>query len=375
MKKNIVSKLLFVVLGTSLLASCSSNTTETTTDEATTDTAVEEPATDVAEETEPEETEPEVVEEPTVEAIDARQVYVSPEWVNSLMAGEQEESDDYVILEVSWGEEADSATYSTGHITGSYHLNTDDIEEPELWNIRTPEEIEAVLLEYGISKDTTVVVYGANGTDAADDRFAFTAIWAGVENVKSIDGGLDAWVGAGYEVETTSNTPTAIESFGATVPAHPEYLTTMTDALDKVVADPNFKLVSVRSQAEFLGETSGYGYINKAGEPMGAIWGHDTDDGSYNNADGTMVDISVLEGYLAESSASLDNELAFYCGTGWRATMPFLLAYQEGYDNVSLYDGGWFEWQMTDSNPVQLGDPTSADVVYTTVGELVEITN
>ncbi|MCI9198684.1 MAG: sulfurtransferase, partial [Lachnospiraceae bacterium] len=34
---------------------------------------------------------------------------------------------------------------------------------------------------------------------------------------------------------------------------------------------------------------SGYGYIDRAGEPQGAIWGHDTDDGSYNNEDGTTV--------------------------------------------------------------------------------------
>ena len=35
----------------------------------------------------------------------------------------------------------------------------------------------------------------------------------------------------------------------------------------------NFKLVSIRSEAEWLGETSGYSYIDRAGEPEGAIWG------------------------------------------------------------------------------------------------------
>ena len=49
--------------------------------------------------------------------------------------------------------------------------------------------------------------------------------------------------------------------------------------------------------------------------------------------------------------------------------MPFLLAYEEGYRNISLYDGGWFVWQMNDDLPVQVGDP-AGDLVYTTVGEL-----
>jgi thiosulfate/3-mercaptopyruvate sulfurtransferase len=31
--------------------------------------------------------------------------------------------------------------------------------------------------------------------------------------------------------------------------------------------------------------------------------------------------------------------------------------YQNGWDNIKLYDGGWYVWQMDENNPVQLGDP------------------
>ena len=57
-------------------------------------------------------------------------------------------------------------------------------------------------------------------------------------------------------------------------------------------------------------------------------------------------------------------------GTGWRATVPFLVLYENGYDNISVYDGGWYEWLMHDDYPVQVGDPASDDCVHTTVGEL-----
>lgn len=298
-------------------------------------------------------------------------VYVSPDWVRSVIDGNQDESGDYVVLECSWGEEADSAAYTDGHIQGAYHMNTDYIESEEYWNIRTPQEIEKLMADYGITKDTTVICYGANGKDAADDRVAFTMLWAGVENVKALDGGLEAWTNAGYDLEKESNKPVAMkEGFGTTVPAHPEYILSIDAVKTKLESDSNFKLISIRSKAEFTGETSGYSYIDKAGEPKGAIWGHDTDDGSYLKKDGTTVGTDVLESYLKESGASLNNELAFYCGTGWRATIPFLICYENGYKNAALYDGGWYQWQMDDSLPVQLGDPASGNVSYTTVGEL-----
>lgn len=306
----------------------------------------------------------------SAEPVDQRKVYVSPEWVKSVIDGGQEESEDYVILECAWGEEEDDPAYGEGHIQGAFHMNTDSVESEEYWNIRTPEEIEALLLEYGITKDTTVICYGADGVVSADDRIAFALLWAGVENVKCLDGGLAAWTEAGYGTETGSCKPEAAEAFGTEVPAHPEYILSIDQVKEKLAEDENFRLVSIRSEAEFLGETSGYGYIDRAGEPKGAIWGHDTDDGSYCREDGSTVGIDVLEGYLAESGASMENELSFYCGTGWRAAIPFLICYENGYDNVTMYDGGWYQWQMDDSNPVQVGDPKSGDCVYTTVGEL-----
>ncbi len=305
------------------------------------------------------------------EAADQKTVFVTPEWVKSVIDGEQKESENYVILECAWGEAADDPAYQEGHIKGAFHMNTDSVEEEEYWNIRTPEEIEALAAQYGITKDTTVICYGDSGKNSADDRVAFVFLWAGVENVKCLDGGFEAWTKAGYETETGVNEPTATEeAFGVTVPAHPEYVLSIDEVRTKLESDDNFKLVSIRSEAEFTGETSGYGYIDRAGEPEGAIWGHDTDDGSYNNADGTTVNADTLEGYLAESDASMDNELSFYCGTGWRACIPFLICYEEGYTNVSLYDGGWFQWQMDSALPVQVGDPDSEDCVHTTVGEL-----
>ena len=84
--------------------------------------------------------------------VEKKKVYVSPDWVQSVLDGNQEESEDYMVLECAWGTVQDAAAYKEGHIKGAYHMNTDDIESEEYWNIRTPEEIKDLMAEYGITK-------------------------------------------------------------------------------------------------------------------------------------------------------------------------------------------------------------------------------
>ena len=204
-------------------------------------------------------------------------------------------------------------------------------------------------------------------------RAAYGYIWAGVEDVKILNGGLAAWTAAGYELETEPHVGQAVEAFGTTVPAHPEYWISIEDAKKKVETDDNFKLVSIRSEAEWLGETSGYSYMDKAGEPKGAVWGKGAktayDVADFTNEDGTVKNLNGLKKVWEDCDFTLENDLAFYCGTGWRATVPFLVLYGEGYDNIAVYDGGWYEWLMHDDYPVQVGDP-SGECEFTTVGEL-----
>lgn len=299
-----------------------------------------------------------------------RQVYVSASWVKDAIEGKMKDLGKVVLLQVGWGNEQQDASY-VEHIPGAVHLNTDDIEESENWNYRSPEELGSLMKKYGITKDTTVIVYGNKGEDSADDRAALALLYAGVENVKALDGGLAKWQEAGYPMEKTPNAPAATEEeFGTTIPAHPEWIVTMDDVLQKVEKDLTFKLISIRSYDEFVGKTSGYTYIDRAGEPKGAIWGHDTDDGSYLKEDGTTVGSDVLLSYIQPYGAALKDQLVFYCGTGWRAAIPFLICYQEGMDNMRLYDAGWFVYQKEPENIAQIGDPLKGDVKFVSIKEL-----
>ena len=121
-----------------------------------------------------------------------------------------------------------------------------------------------------------MVLYGADVSGTARQAFAY--LWAGVEDVKIINGGIDAWTEAGYDTETDVNEGEAADDFGVEAPAHPEYRLDIADAKAKLESgDENFKLVSIRSEEEWLGETSGYNYIDRAGEPEGAVWGKGSD--------------------------------------------------------------------------------------------------
>lgn len=293
----------------------------------------------------------------TVEAMAKTKVFVSADWVKSVIDGKQPESKDYKILEASWGPSSEAKDYKAAHIPGAVHINTDEIEEPDYWNIRTGEEIKKVMASYGITKDTTVIIYGG---DSGATRVAFVCLWAGVENVKVVDGGLSSWTKAGYATNKDIENPVATtKDFGVAIPAHPEYLLSMPkDVTAEMEKNNKFRLVSIRSIDEFQGKVSGYDYIKRAGEPQGAVWGHDESD--YRNADGTFISFDKAVAMWKEQGVTKDNEIAFYCGTGWRATIPFLMTYENGWKNVKLYDGGWFAWQMDEKNPIQAITPEEA---------------
>ena len=97
MKRRIYSILASAALTLLALTACSSgvNNTETSTEAQSTvaQSSVAENTKVAAENT---------TNAVVVESVAKNKVYVSPQWVESLINGEQEESMDYVILECSW---------------------------------------------------------------------------------------------------------------------------------------------------------------------------------------------------------------------------------------------------------------------------------
>jgi thiosulfate/3-mercaptopyruvate sulfurtransferase len=172
-------------------------------------------------------------------------------------------------------------------------------------------------------------------------------MYAGVEDVRLLDGGFEAWIAAGYEVETTQQQPTTVTSFGAQIPTHPEYLIDREEVQD-LLTDPGSVLVSIRSWEEFAGKTSGYHYITAEGRIPGAVWGLGGEDTfsayPYRNIDHSMRSYHETKSNWKVLGITPEKRVAFYCGTGWRASEAFFNAFLMGWKHFAVFDGGWLEW-------------------------------
>lgn len=287
------------------------------------------------------------------------QQLVTPAWLAGLIAGEPmvaAPSADWRLFEIGFGS---SALFLLDHIPGAGYIDTNQLEQQPLWNKVSDRALLQLLLDNGIRHDTTVVLYGRNTLAAA--RAAHLMLYAGVTDVRILDGGFVAWEGAGFPVARglALHHP-AVSDFGADFPTRPEYLIDMHQAR-KLSQQPDGVLVSIRTWNEFIGKTSGYSYIEAKGDIPGARWGragYDNDVNSmsaFHNADGTMKPPDEICGFWMEDGIQSGQQTAFYCGTGWRASLAFFYAWLMNWERISVYDGGWCEWSRDPGNPVVCG--------------------
>jgi thiosulfate/3-mercaptopyruvate sulfurtransferase len=104
---------------------------------------------------------------------------------------------EWKVFEVDWGS---PKAYLLSHIPGAGYIDTNRLEGEPLWNKVSDEALKALLLENGIRHDTTVILYGRNTMAAA--RAAHLMMYAGVEDVRLLDGGLEAWFVQHLRTET-----------------------------------------------------------------------------------------------------------------------------------------------------------------------------
>lgn len=267
-----------------------------------------------------------------------------------------ENSKQIKVVEASWGEESEA--YSKGHVPTSVHINTDTIEPPPQWMLASDEELKQFALDYGFTKDDTVIVTGPDVM--ASNRVAVVLRYIGVSDVRVLNGGNDAWVRAGYELETKSNKPVAGTDFGATIPANPDLIDTMAELKEKL-NDENFILVDNRSWDEYIGKISGYSYHDKKGRIPGAVYGYAGTSATtledYRNIDNTMRNQDEILDLWKKQNIDTNKHLSFMCGSGWRAAEVLTYANVIGLMDTSLYSDGWIGWSNDTSNPVETGEP------------------
>ncbi|WP_340820255.1 rhodanese-like domain-containing protein [Methanolobus sp. WCC4] len=296
---------------------------------------------------------------------------VSADWLNQLISTGNAPEYDNDRFVVCHGHYRNPSDYEEGHIPGAISIDTNSLESTETWNRRSPEEIKETLENAGISSDTTVVLYGRFSFPNNDDPFpgssaghlgsiraAFIMLYAGVKDVRILNGGLQSWLDSGYAITKEPVSKDRV-SFGVDIPQKPEIAVDLEEAKD-ILASPDKNLVCVRSWREYIGEVSGYNYIEKKGRIPGAVFDDCGSDAyhmeNYRNLDHTMREYHEVAESWEKIGITSDKRNAFYCGTGWRGSEAFFNAWLMGWDKAAVYDGGWFEWSNNDL-PFETGVP------------------
>lgn len=298
---------------------------------------------------------------------------VPASWVKKLISGEKPlfyNNNHFLVIHAHY---RNREAYLSGHIPGAIDMDTLALEDPETWNRREPHELKKTLEKHGVTADTTVILYGKHMFPNNDDPFpgsaagdigaircAFIMMYAGVKDVRVLNGSFQSWLDEGFEVSTTDVIKSPAEDFGVQIPANPRLIVDTPEAKEMLASDTS-ELVCVRSKDEYLGKVSGYNYISKIGRIPGAIFADCGSDAyhmeNYRNIDHTTREYHEVAEIWKNNGITPDKHLAFYCGTGWRGSEAWFNAWLMGWPQISVYDGGWFEWSNDPDNPCETGLP------------------
>jgi thiosulfate/3-mercaptopyruvate sulfurtransferase len=204
---------------------------------------------------------------------------------------------------------------------------------------------QELLGEHGIQRTDNIVLYDSVERDGgATASYIFWVLdLLGHQNVRILDGGIDAWKRAGLE---TSDKPAQREPVLYQAP--PEQLQPTIeirgDKLQPRLGDRYFQLLDVRSRDEYLGEAPNADWQGRALK-LGHIPGAYNIDYKRNWVD---AERKLVKPYaeLQRMYAGLDPNRAVvaYCHSGRRSSHTYFVLRLMGFSDVRLYDYSWNEW-------------------------------
>jgi len=279
------------------------------------------------------------------------QEYANPQaLVSTTWLAENLSNPNVVVVE----SDEDLLLYATGHIPGAVKIDWHtDLNHAVLRDYLNGEDFSALLSRGGISRDTTVILYGDN-----KNWWAAYALWVfklfGHPDVRLLDGGRELWIAEGRELTTET-----------TVSVKTDYpVIERDDSLyrayrDDVLAHLGKPLIDVRSPAEYTGERTHMPNYPEEGALRG---GHIPGAASIPwskaaNDDATFRPFAQLkELYIDNEKFDPSKELIAYCRIGERSSHTwFVLKYLLGFENVKNYDGSWTEWGSLVGVPIVKG--------------------
>ena len=258
------------------------------------------------------------------------EAFVTPEGLQQLMDSDQ----DVVVIGALNPVRADRPVQGSFTMwRPDYSAASDVYEFGGMRN--TQEEMEQVLSEFGATPESTIVVYAANAHhDAA--RVYWQIKMLGHEDVRYLDGGLNAWAGAGLP---TGNANPTVEATEYKAPAANKTKLATYDMVVNAITDPEWVILDTRALEEHNGEVTLSGAYGPGTIPESVFieW---TDALNEDTTLKTAEELKAIYGDAIEGKHVIS-----YCQSGVRsAHTTMVLKEVLGAETVYNYDGSWIEW-------------------------------
>jgi thiosulfate/3-mercaptopyruvate sulfurtransferase len=262
-----------------------------------------------------------------------------------------------VVLDVRWrlsGPEP-AELYASGHLPGAVAVDLErDLAAPVGDGSRgrhplpEPGALQAALRRWGINQDSSVVAYDdADGTSAA--RAWWLLRWAGLRDVRVLDGGIAAWTAAGLPLTTEVPSPEP-----GNVLVRPGALPVLDAESAAGLVAGGGVLLDARVEPRYRGEV----------EPVDPVAGHvpgaRSAPASGNvDASGRFLSAERLRERFGGLGVTAGRAVGAYCGSGVTAAQEVLALHLAGVP-AALYAGSWSEWVADRSRPVETGPDHAA---------------
>jgi thiosulfate/3-mercaptopyruvate sulfurtransferase len=276
-----------------------------------------------------------------------QQVLVETEWVEANLGRSS-----LRLLEV----DEDTEAYGKGHIPGALGIHwKDDLQDPIRRDFIGPAAFAGLMARLGVKNDTMVVLYGGN-----NNWFAAYAYWYfkyyGHNAVRLMDGGRKKW-----DLEKrnmTAEASSVSSSSGYKVGGPTDDIRALRRFVEeKVVGNPDFGLVDVRSPQEYNGELLAPPHLpqeqaQRPGHIPGAKnipWAK-----AVNPESGAFLPADQLRALYEGQGITPDREIVAYCRIGERSAHTWFVLHELlSYPRVRNYDGSWTEWGSLVGAPIE----------------------
>ncbi|ONI61025.1 sulfurtransferase [Leifsonia sp. ALI-44-B] len=282
------------------------------------------------------------------------------------------------VLDVRWRLDRPDGrpAFAAGHIPGAVYVDLENELAAHVPAGQAPvdgrhplpsiEALQASARVWGVDDGDAIVVYD-DLKNMSSARAWWLLRWAGVADVRLLDGALDAWTAAGLPLETglagdgdndtdaaqqgasrreTSHRETSLRGGVTLSPGHLPII----DIEEASRWPSSGTLLDARATERYRGDVEPID--PRAGHIPGAV---STPTAANVDAEGHFLSPDALRERFAAAGIAEDTPVATYCGSGVTAAHNAVALTLAGF-NPALYPGSWSEWSNHSDRAAATGD-------------------